>query len=375
MDGDGRTAPYDDGALLTIGAFARASRLSPKALRLYDELGLLPPAHVDPHSGYRHYAPAQLERARLVAWLRRIGMPLARIREVCELAPDAAALAVAAYWAQVEADTAARRDLAAFLVDQLERKNTAMTTPHTPLTMRYAALTDQGLVRPAHQDAAHAGPRLLAVADGYGPDGGQAAKAAIEALKGLEDQDLTSADLLGALEEAAHRAHRAHRAHGDHRAALAAEKTTGCTLTALLRSGTQLALLHVGDSRAYVLRDSGLLQITHDHSLVQSLIDEGRLTPEEAASHPQRAQLLRSLDGATEFAPDLQLLEARPGERYLLCTDGLTGVVPAGTLQQVLTAADGPDQAVRELIRLAREAGAPDNVACVVAEMTGLRAG
>ncbi|GAA2600909.1 hypothetical protein Stube_39470 [Streptomyces tubercidicus] len=362
---DGSTAPYDGGALLTIGAFARASRLSPKALRLYDELGLLPPARVDPHSGYRHYAPAQLERARLVAWLRRLGMPLARIREVCELAPDAAAVAVAAYWAQVEADTAARRDLAAFLVDQLERKNTTMTTPHTPLTMRYAALTDQGLVRPFHQDAAHAGPRLLAVADGYGPDGGSAAASAIEALNALEERDLTSADLLGALEEAAHRAHRAAPAADE------ATSTTGSTLTALLRSGTQLALLHIGDSRAYVLRDSALLQITHDHSLVQSLIDEGRLTPEEAASHPQRSQLLRSLDAATEFAPDLQLLEARPGERYLLCTDGLTGVVPAETLQQVLTSADGPDQAVHELIRLAREAGAPDNVGCAVAEMTG----
>ncbi|MEU8782158.1 MerR family transcriptional regulator [Streptomyces sp. NPDC048637] len=353
--------PRDDSALLTIGAFARASRLSPKALRLYDHLGLLPPDHVDPHSGYRHYAPAQLERARLVAWLRRLGMPLARIREVCELTPDAAAVAVAAYWARVEADTAARRDLAAFLVDQLERKNTAMTTPRTPMTTRYAALTDQGLVRPFHQDAAHAGPRLLAVADGYGPDGGPAATAAIEALKGLEEQDLTSADLLGALEEAARRAHRA---------APAGDGASGSTLTALLRSGTQLALLHIGDSRAYVLRDSGLFRITHDHSLVQSLIDEGRLTPEEAASHPQRTLLLRSLDGAAEFAPDLQLLEARPGERYLLCTDGLTRVVPAESIQQVLSAADGPDQAVRELIALAREAGAPDNVACAVAEMT-----
>ena len=76
--------------------------------------------------------PAQLERARLVAWLRRLGMPLARIREVCELAPAAAAAAVAAYWAQVEADTAARRDLAAFLVDQLCRKDTVMTEPRTP---------------------------------------------------------------------------------------------------------------------------------------------------------------------------------------------------------------------------------------------------
>lgn len=354
--------PYDGGELLTIGAFARASRLSPKALRLYDELGLLTPERVDPRSGYRLYAPAQLERARLVAWLRRLGMPLARIREVCELAPDTAASAVAAYWAQVETDTAARRDLAAFLVDQLSRKDTVMTEPATPLTMRCAALTDQGLVRPAHQDAAYAGPRLLAVADGYGPSGDLAATAAIEALKDLEHRDLTSADLLAVLEEAARCAHRA---------APSADEATGSTLTALLRSGSQLALLHLGDSRAYVLRDSGLFRITHDHSVVQSLVDEGRLTPEEASSHPQRALLLRSLDGATEFAPDLQLLEARPGERYLLCTDGLTSVVPPETIQDVLTAADDPDRAVVELIRLAREAGAPDNVACVVGELAG----
>src|SRR6202042_2711116 len=101
-----------DVKLLTIGAFARASRLSIKALRLYDELGLLRPVRVDPATGYRFYDPAQVEEARLVGWLRRLGMPLARIREVCELGPDAAAEAVGAFWAQVEADTAARRDLA-----------------------------------------------------------------------------------------------------------------------------------------------------------------------------------------------------------------------------------------------------------------------
>ncbi|MFG2399369.1 MerR family transcriptional regulator [Streptomyces lydicus] len=350
-----------DGAeLLTIGAFARASRLSPKALRLYDELRLLPPAHVDPVNGYRRYAPAQLERARLVAWLRRLGMPLTRIREVCDLTPDTAAEAVAAYWAQVEADTAARRDLAAFLVDQLQRKDTApMTASATPLTMRYAARTDRGLVRPANQDAAHAGPRLLAVADGYGPEGGRAAAAAVSALQHLEDTP-AGTDPLSALEEAARRAHRA---------APTADEATGSTLTALLRAGSQLALLHLGDSRAYVLRDSGLFRITHDHSLVQSLIDEGRLTPEEAPSHPQRAQLLRSLDGGSPFTPDLQLLDARPGERYLLCTDGLTGVVPPESLQEVLTAAETPEQAVADLIALARAAGAPDNVACVVADL------
>src|SRR5215218_544427 len=97
--------------LLTIGAFARASRLSPKALRLYDELGLLSPARVDPVTGYRFYAPGQLEQARLVAWLRRLGMPLARIQRVCGLDPAAAAREVRSYWAGVESDTAARRDL------------------------------------------------------------------------------------------------------------------------------------------------------------------------------------------------------------------------------------------------------------------------
>ncbi|MEU9114811.1 MerR family transcriptional regulator [Streptomyces sp. NPDC048483] len=356
MDARGDTA---DG-LLTIGAFARASRLSAKALRLYDELGLLTPAHVDPHNGYRHYAPAQLERARLVAWLRRLGMPLARIREVCELAPGPAAGAVAAYWAQVEADTAARRDLAAFLVDQLKRKDDTMSEPRSVLTMRCAAGTDRGLVRPANQDAAYAGPRLLAVADGYGELGDRAAADAIDALKALEDTDPTATDLLTALEEAAGRAHRA---------APTATGATGCTLTALLRNGSQLGLLHIGDSRAYVLRDSGLFRITHDHSVVQSLIDEGRLTPEEAPSHPDRALLRQALGAGLEFTPDLHLLEARPGERFLLCTDGLSGVVPPEALQATLTTAAAPEDAVRDLIALAHAAGAPDNVGCVVGEV------
>ncbi|ARF55765.1 hypothetical protein B1H19_17675 [Streptomyces gilvosporeus] len=371
------------GELLTIGAFARASRLSPKALRLYDDLGLLTPAHVDPYNGYRRYAPTQLERARLVAWLRRLGMPLARIRDVCELAPGAAAEAVVAYWAQVEADTAARRDLAAFLVDQLKRKDTtAMTTDSTPTPGRSLAMlphslkgmggapsaagTDRGLVRPVNQDAAHAGPRLLAVADGCGERGEQAAAAALDALRPLENQDLTGADLLGALEEAARRAHRAVQAAGG---ASGADGANGCTLTALLRSGSRLGLLHVGDSRAYVLRDSGLFRITHDHSVVQSLVDEGRLTPEEAPHHPDRPLLLRALGYGDDVAPDLQLLEARPRERYLLCTDGVSGVVPTESLAAALAAASTPQDAVRDVIALAHDAGAPDNVACAVGEL------
>ena len=187
--------------MLTIGEFARASRLSPKALRLYDELGLLPPARVDPASGYRFYRPDQLERARLVAWLRRLGMPLARIRVVCDLPPRAAAAEVAAFWAQAEADLASRRDLAAFLTSYLTGKDTAMADSSAGLAIRYAAASDIGRSRPANQDAAYASERLLAVADGMGVGGELASAAAIDALKPLE-AGLPAGDLLNALADA-----------------------------------------------------------------------------------------------------------------------------------------------------------------------------
>ncbi|HWS31781.1 MAG TPA: helix-turn-helix domain-containing protein, partial [Actinoplanes sp.] len=113
---------------MTIGAFARVTRLSPKALRLYDELGLLPPAAVDGESGYRFYRPEQLEKARLIAWLRRLGMPLAEIRQVVEVPAAEAAAAIGAYWERVLAETAERGRLAGFLVDQLSGRGSAMGT-------------------------------------------------------------------------------------------------------------------------------------------------------------------------------------------------------------------------------------------------------
>ncbi|WP_445517651.1 MerR family transcriptional regulator [Streptomyces sp. NEAU-174] len=350
--------------LLTIGAFARASRLSPKALRLYDELGLLPPARVDPYSGYRLYDPAQLERARLVAWLRRLGMPLADIWAVCELEPEAAAREVRAYWARVEADTAARRDLAAFLVDHLSGKDTTMSSDHTTLGIRYAVLSDTGSVRESNDDAGYAGPRLLAVADGFG-GGRHAGEAAIEALKPL-DAGVPGGELLSALEEAAHRAHESVSALAASDPAL---RDVGTTLTAMVWSGSRLGLVHIGDSRAYLLRDGELFQITHDHTVVQSLIDEGRITLEEAASHPQRALLLRAVGAGSAFEPDFALRDARAEDRYLLCSDGLTGVVPTEEIQRVLASEDDPGRAVRELVALANRAGGPDNVTCVVAHV------
>lgn len=354
--------------LLTIGAFARAARLTPKALRLYDELGLLPPARVDPVNGYRLYAPEQLERARLVAWLRRIGMPLARIRDVCALEPPQAAEAVRAYWAQAEAEVAVRRELTAFLIDHLMWKDTAMTATDQPLRLHCAALSDAGLVRDGNQDTAYAGPRLLAVADGCGSGGSPAGAAAVDALRHLEAEPVAADALLGVLSDAVRQAGEAVR--GVAAGATDADHV-GTTLTALLWTGSHLGLVHIGDTRAHVLRDGELLQITHDHTMVQSMVDDGRLTAAEAASHPQRALLLRAL-GSTQgpaAEPDLRLHEVRAGDRYLLCSKGLSAVVPADQVRHVLTTAAEPEAAALALVTAANTAGGPDNVSCVVADV------
>jgi PPM family protein phosphatase len=352
--------------LLTIGAFAKASRLSPKALRLYDDLGLLPPARVDPVTGYRLYRPEQIEQARLVAWLRRLGMPLARIRELIGLDGAEAAQEIRAYWARVEGEVAARRDLAAFLIDHLSRKDSAV--PHTDghLDIRYAALSDTGLVRESNQDAAYAGSHLLAVADGCGGSGASASAAAIDTLRRLETDRLPAANLLNVLEDSITQADQAvHEITGSDPSG----DEAGTTLTAMLWTGSQLALVHIGDSRAYLLRDGQFSQITHDHTLVQSMVDEGRISPEEAASHPQRSLLIRALTGASDDRADVRLQDVRAGDRYLLCTDGLTTVVPDEQVHAVVSEGSEPEWTVRELIGMARRSGGPDNVSCVVADV------
>ncbi|MBB5940105.1 protein phosphatase 2C domain-containing protein [Streptomyces zagrosensis] len=352
--------------LLTIGTFAKESRLSPKALRLYDELGLLTPRSRDPVSGYRLYAPEQLDQARLVAWLRRLGMPLTRIQRVSTLEPAAAAQEIRAFWAEVEADTAARRDLASFLIDHLSWRDPAMSATTKPLEIRYAALSDTGLVRKSNQDTAYAGSRLLAVADGYGSAGAPASVAAIEALKRLETDSIPAGNLLNVLEDAIEQTKQA--VHGVAGSGSSLEEG-GTTLTAMLWTGSQLALVHIGDSRVYLLRDGELFQITQDHTMVQSMVDAGRLTPEEAASHPQRSLLLRALGHGADGSPDMRLHEAQQADRYLLCSDGLSTVVQVEEIRRVLTGIREPEQVVRELIALANGSGGPDNVSCVVADV------
>ncbi|WP_125775924.1 MerR family transcriptional regulator [Antribacter gilvus] len=272
---------------LSIGDFARASGLTPKALRLYDELGLLPPHHVDPFTGYRWYTPAQLGRAGLVARLRLVGMPLARIRAVTDLPPHAAAREVEAYWRQEEADLASRRAVVSALVADLRSRETSMTTPTSTLRFRSAVRLGQG-ARPAQQDAAFAGTTCLAVADGFGPDDGPAhlALAGLAALDLPARPDLPAAARLDEVLDDAVRALAARSPRPD---------PEGTTLTAVLLDGDQLHTLHVGDSRLWLVRDGATL-LTTDHTMVTGLVAEGRLTDEEARLHPHRTLLNRVLD-------------------------------------------------------------------------------
>ena len=236
------------------------------------------------------------------------------------------------------------------------------------IALRYAAHSHVGLVRQNNQDSAYAGSHLLVVADGMGGHaaGDVASSLAIGEMAHLDDESHGS-DVLDHLANAIFSAHCELLDRVSEEPRLAG---MGTTITALLRAGNKFALAHIGDSRAYLLRDSVLVQITRDHTFVQTLVDEGRLTLEEAEQHPQRSVLMRVLSDVVEdVEPDLSMREARVGDRYLLCSDGLSGVVSFETLRDTLTASEDPVGTTEALVKLALRAGAPDNVTCIVADV------
>lgn len=237
------------------------------------------------------------------------------------------------------------------------------------LSLRYAAATDIGRRRRVNEDSALAGPSLLAVADGMGghPHGDVASAAAITALtEAPAAGDPAAGDPAAALAAAVARA----SARLEELAAGDPElRGMGTTLTAMAWDGAGFAVAHVGDSRAYLLRGGDLFQITRDHTMVQSLVDGGRLTPDQAANHPHGSTLLRALLPGGDQRPDLFRQDAAPGDRYLLCSDGLSGFVPAGAIRDALAGAERPADAVARLIALADAAGGPDNITCVVADV------
>ena len=233
------------------------------------------------------------------------------------------------------------------------------------LVLRYAARSDRGLVRANNEDSVYAGARLLALADGMGGHaaGEVASQLVIAALAHLDD-DEPGGDLLSQLDAAVRAGNSAIAAHVEADPEL---EGMGTTLTAILFAGNRLGLVHIGDSRGYLLRDGELNQITKDDTFVQTLVDEGRITAEEAHSHPQRSLIMRALTGH-EVEPTLIMREARTGDRYLLCSDGLSDPVSHDTILEALQIPDVAESADR-LIELALRGGGPDNVTVVVADV------
>ncbi|MDK6907380.1 PP2C family protein-serine/threonine phosphatase [Actinotignum timonense] len=236
------------------------------------------------------------------------------------------------------------------------------------IQLRYAAFSDVGLVRSNNQDGGYASPHLLVVADGMGgaAAGDIASSVTVGHLVAVDDVHAAD-DLLPLLRRAVEAAH-------DDMLALVAENPKmagmGTTCIAMLRASNKLAMVHIGDSRAYLLRDGKLGQVTHDHTLVQYLVDHGRLTPEEAEHHPQRNVIMRALgDTPGEVELDESVREARVGDRWLLCSDGLFGVVAHDTIEHAMCAIPDLHQLGEHLIDLALAAGAPDNVTVILADV------
>ncbi|MEO8889168.1 MAG: PP2C family serine/threonine-protein phosphatase [Jatrophihabitantaceae bacterium] len=239
------------------------------------------------------------------------------------------------------------------------------------LILRYAVRSDLGLVRGNNEDSVYAGPRLLAIADGMGGHaaGEVASKIVIGTMESLDD-DRSLGDLMAALRDAV--------LDANQRIADAVQKNPdldgmGTTLTALRFVGSRIGLVHVGDSRAYLLRGDLLSQITHDDTYVQYLVDTGKITPDEAKDHPRKSVILRALRGA-DVELDVSIREARPGDRYLLCSDGLSDVVSTETIADTMRIAD-PQECADRLVELALRGGGPDNVTVIVAHAIEARVG
>ncbi|MBM3690369.1 MAG: serine/threonine-protein phosphatase [Actinobacteria bacterium] len=239
------------------------------------------------------------------------------------------------------------------------------------LALRYAARSDVGMVRRENEDSGYASPRLLVIADGMGGHaaGELASATAVATLAEVVDGDGDPGETLASL------------AAGVHAAGASIGQVVidnpdlvgmGTTTTALsfIDEGTtaRVAVVHVGDSRGYLLRGGDLTRITHDHTYVQTLIDAGRISEDEASVHPRRSLIMRAIDGLQPADPDLSVIEARASDRFLLCSDGLTGVVADDELRSILADTE-PTATVIALVDLALARGAPDNVTVVVADV------
>lgn len=238
------------------------------------------------------------------------------------------------------------------------------------LVLRYAMCTDTGRQRQRNEDTGYASARLFAIADGMGGHAGGDVASSV-AIGVLADLDRHAGKLRGAARFALLTGAVA-TISGRLAERVAADPDLtgmGTTLTAMLWDGTGFAVAHIGDSRGYLLRDGVLHQITADHTMVQALVTEGRMSVQEAATHPRRFMLMRAVQGGVDVEPDLFDCPARAGDRYLVCSDGLTDYQPIEPIAEVLRGVPEPDVAAARLVDLANAAGGADNVTCVVIDV------
>ena len=227
-------------------------------------------------------------------------------------------------------------------------------------TLRHGAATDIGRARKANEDSLLVEPPLFAVADGMGGHsaGDVASQTAVAVLKrAASDGQSLAASVREANREVFGRSEADKALAG-----------MGTTMTAILAGGERLEIAHVGDSRAYQLRNGRLTRLTTDHTVMERLVRQGRIRPEEARHHPQRSVLERALGVDAEVEVDLQTIDARAGDRVLLCTDGLTGMLDENRIRQVLEEEPDPAAASERLVAEAVAAGGHDNVSVIVVD-------
>jgi serine/threonine protein phosphatase PrpC len=350
-------------SLMTIGEFSKRSGLSPSRLRSYAASEVLVPSAVDASSGYRYYSIEQLRDARVIDALRDVGMP---VSEIASFLRDPSAAALDTWARQLEVDVAQRREALLVARELVSTKHPEQQGTQTMTTLQAATRTDIGRTRETNEDAAMHHDRLVAVADGMGgAPGGEIAAAAAVAL-------IESAFTGRSIDELEAATRAANRTIWDHANASQDLEGMGTTICAAgVTDDSQLVVVHVGDSRAYLLRDGVLQQLTQDHSLTAELVRRGELTESEAAVHPQRNIITRALGMGPTVDVDAATHAIKAGDRVLLCTDGLFNELPDEELASMLGTAPDVHAAADTLVERAVENGGRDNITVVVADVRG----
>jgi len=228
------------------------------------------------------------------------------------------------------------------------------------LAFKVFALSDLGLVREGNEDSGLISSKLVAVADGMGGHAGGEVASTI-AITALNAKQINEDSLLTVAKEI-------DLAILDRSNSQPELAGMGTTLTALHLTGDAVGLLHVGDTRCYAFAGGKLNQLSNDHTVMQELIDQGRITPDEAVNHPQRSLLTHALMGDSGFDPVVQLYPIKLGDQFLLCSDGLTGVLSDFEITKIIKKYDG-QELVENLVAETRAKGAPDNVTVIWAEV------